>query len=183
MHRQVVGLFNEECYVTEAARLLRGAGYGWSDLDLVSPGRLMHRPEGMWPCALKWGLIGSIVVEVPVLIWVLLAFDSWGMQLFLAVSLWKFGTLFGGMLGAIAGSDRGLESNVARRYEQHFAHGAVALAARVDQKDAPQARVIFLESGAFDIRNVDGRFIAKTVPARGDMDLERQPGSLGAGNP
>lgn len=38
MHRQVVGLFNEECYVTEAVRLLRGAGYGWSDLDLVACG-------------------------------------------------------------------------------------------------------------------------------------------------
>ncbi len=133
-------------------------------------------------CALKWGLIGSIVVEVPVLIWVLLAFDSWGMQLFLAVSLWKFGTLFGGMLGAIAGSDRGLESNVARRYEEHFAQVAAALAARVDLRDAPQARAIFLESGAFDIRNVEGRFIARKDPGLSNTDLQRQPGSLGAEN-
>jgi hypothetical protein len=39
------------------------------------------------------------VVEVAVLIWVLLYFDSWGVQGFLASTLWKIGTLLGGILG------------------------------------------------------------------------------------
>lgn len=116
MREQVVGVFQREGSVVEAARLLHASGYGASDLDLVtkvaipdSPlyppvrhvqlGKLMERPEGMWPCALRWAIVGSIIVEVAVLIWVLLAFDSWGVQLLLGSTLWKFGTLFGGLLG------------------------------------------------------------------------------------
>ena len=178
MREQVVGLFTGEEGVVEASRMLHAAGYTHLDLDLVSEeeprhpslpsgfrhvqlGRLMERPEGMWPCGLRWALIGSIVVEVPVLIWVLLAFDSWGVQVLLASTLWKFGTLFGGMLGAIVGADRGLEAPVAHRYHKHLAQGALALAARVDHRDAPQTRGMYIESGAFDIRNVEGTFTAK----------------------
>lgn len=125
----------------------------------------MEKPEGMWPCALKWALVGSCVVEVPVLIWVLLVFDSWAIQLFLGSTLWKFGTLFGGIFGAIAGADRGLESQVARCYEKYLAQGNMALAARVHHRDAPQTRAILIESIAFDIRNVEGSFIAKPEKA------------------
>ena len=182
MREQVVGLFQREKSVAEAAQMLHTAGYFSSDLDLVSKEelrdlsllslvrhvhleRLMERPEGMWPSGLRWALIGSCLVEVPVLIWVLLAFDSWAVQVFLASILWKFGALFGGMLGAIAGADRGVESQVARRYEECLASGVIALAARVGHRDAPHTRGIFIESGAFDVRNVDGSFIAKTVSA------------------
>ena len=181
MRDQVVGLFRTTENAAEAARFIRAAGYGIRDLDLVSGdasaepcpdatkrcierGRLMERPEGTWPCALRWALVGSCLFEVPVLIWVLLAFDSWGTQLFLAVTLWKFGTLFGGLLGGIVGSDRGLESDVARAYGSHMVHGNLVLAARVACADAPQARAIFMESGAFDVRNVTGRFIVKKGP-------------------
>ena len=109
-----------------------------------------------------------------VLIWVLLAFDSWGVQVLLASTLWKIGTLFGGMLGAIVGANRGLESQVAHRYEKHLAQGAFALAARVNHRDAPHTRGIFIESGAFDIRNVEGNFIAKEEPNPREKILERQ---------
>ena len=182
MREQVVGLFQREADVAEAARILHSAGYTLSDLDMVSKaevsgpapgwltgqihlGRLMERPEGMWPCGLRWALIGTLVVEVPVLIWVLLAFDSWGIQLFLGVTLWKFGTLFGGMLGATAGAFRGLESQVAHRYEEHLAQGSLALVARVHRRDAAQARAIFIESGAYDIRSVEGDFISREAYA------------------
>ena len=181
MREQVVGLFKEAGSAVEAARLIRAAGYGVRDVDMVSrdvsaepcleaeerclgPGRLMERPDGTWPCALRWALVGSCIVEVPVLIWVLLAFDSWGIQVLLAVSLWKFGTLFEGLLGAIVGSDQGLESDVARAYESHLVHGNLVLAARVAHADAPQARGVMIESGAYDVRNVSGRFIVTKGP-------------------
>ena len=178
MRDQVVGLFPKEGSVADAANMLHDVGYSPSDLDLVSvdgaddsalahllnhvrPGRLLERPEGVWPWAIRGALIGSLAVEVPVLIWVFLAFDSWGIQVFLASTLWKIGTLLGGMLGAIIGLDRGLEPKVARRYQEHLALGTRVLAARVRHGDAPQTRAIFIESGAFDVRNVEGRFIAK----------------------
>lgn len=52
-------------------------------------------------------------------------------DLILASTLWKIGAIFGGLLGAIIGSKRGLEPRLARRYEEHIARGALALAARV----------------------------------------------------
>ena len=178
MRDQVVGLFPKEGSVVDAASMLHDIGYSPSDLDLVSmdgaddsaltpllnrvrPGRLLERPEGVWPWAIRGALIGSLAVEVPVLIWVFLAFDSWGIQMFLASTLWKIGTLLGGMLGAIIGLDRGLEPQVAHRYQEHLALGTRSLAARVRHSDAPQTRAIFIESGAFDVRNVEGRFIVK----------------------
>ena len=182
MGQQVVGLFQREESVVEAAQLLHAAGCTPKDVDLVSTrdvgepelsglvrevrlGRLMETPEGTWPCALRGALVGSLVVEVPVLIGVFLAFDSWAMQLFLGSTLWKIGALFGGLLGAVVGSHRGLESTVAHRYHQHLLRGAFVLVARVSHRDAPQARGIIIESGAFDIRNVEGNFIAKEPPS------------------
>ena len=69
------------------------------------------------------------------------------------------------MLGAIVGSDRGVEANVAHRYEEQVGQGAFALAARVHHKDARLTRGIFIESYAFDVRNVEGNFIAKAAPS------------------
>ena len=82
-------------------------------------------------------------------------------DLILASTLWKIGAIFGGLLGAIVGSKRGLEPRLVRRYEEHIARGALALAARVHHRHAPQARAIFIESGAFDVRNVEGTFVAR----------------------
>ena len=190
MREQVVGLFLREESLVEAAQMVQAVGYAPSDLDLVSRepvtgpgalsplrhvrlGRLMEIPEGTWPVALRGALIGSCVVEVPVLICVLLVFDSWGIQVFLASTLWKIGALLGGMMGAVIGSSRGLESQVAHRYEKYLSQGVFALAARVDHKDAPQARAIFIESGAFDVRNVEGSFIAKEAPTPKEETPER----------
>ena len=93
--------------------------------------------------------------------------------MFLASTLWKIDALLGGMVGAIIGSSRGLESQVAHRYERYLSLGVFALAARVDHRDAPQARAIFIESGAFDVRNVEGSFIAKESPIPKEERLER----------
>ena len=200
MREQVVGVFTGEARAVEAATLLRAAGYGPGDLDLVAGQhslaachdllcrvrsvRLMERPEDTWPTALKWGLIGSLLVEVGVLAWVLAAFDSWGVQVLLAATLWKFGALFGGLFGAIAGADRGLESPSVRRYERHLAAGRVALAARVRDRDKMLARGAFIESGAFDVRSVEGRFIARKSPSgEGDPLRAPRPGAVPAGGP
>ncbi len=200
MGEQVVGVFTREAAAVEAATLLRAAGYGPRDLDLVArepspgagrgllrlvrPDRLMERPEAMWPCALKWGLIGSLVAEAGVLAWVLVAFDDWGVQVLLAATLWKFGTLFGGLFGAIAGADLGLESRGVRRYERHLAAGCVALAARVKDRHRMLARGAFIESGAFDVRSVEGRFMAREKPRReGDRAPSPSPGAVPVGGP
>ena len=68
-------------------------------------------------------------------------------------------------MGAAVGADRGLESEVAHRYQEHLDQGALALVARVRRRDAPFARGVFIESVAFDIRNVEGSFIAREGPA------------------
>ena len=200
MGEQVVGVFTREAAAVEAATLLRAAGYGPRDLDLVArepspgagrgllrlvrPDRLMERPEAVWPCALKWGLIGSLVAEAAVLAWVLVAFDDWGVQVLLAATLWKFGTLFGGLFGAIAGADLGLESRSVRRYERHLAAGCVALAARVRDRHRMLARGAFIESGAFDVRSVEGRFMAREKPTSGgDRTPAPRPGAVPAGGP
>ena len=65
------------------------------------------------------------------------------------------------MLGAVVGSKRGLEPEVAHRYQQHMARGSLALAVWAEHRDAPQSRAILIESGAFDVRNVEGSFVAK----------------------
>ena len=75
----------------------------------------------------------------------------------------------------LVGADRCLEAQVAQRYEKHFARRAFALAARVNHRDAPQTRGIFIESGAFDIRNVEGSFVAKKSSA----DREGKPDRRG----
>ena len=191
MGQQVVGLFREERGLFEAAQMMRDAGYPPLALDLASKGpvphpallslvrhvhlgRLTERPERMWPYALRCALIASILVEIVVLVWVLLYFDSWGTQALLSLTIWKFGALFGGMLGAIIGADRGLESNMVRLYERHLSEGALALAARVRSRDAPNARGIFLETGAYDIRNVEGNFIAAERPVGQEAIPEKQ---------
>ena len=195
MREQVVGVFSREAQALEAAELLRAAGYGPRDLDLVArqhspdtgqdllrrvrPVRLTERPEGMWPAALKWALVGSLLAEVGLLAWVLVAFDSWGIQVLLAATLWKFGALFGGLFGAIAGADLGLESSSVRRYERHLAAGWVTLAARVRNQHRMLARGAFIESGAFDVRSVEGRFIARERQA-GEGDPLRPAPSRGA---
>lgn len=79
----------------------------------------------------------------------------------LAITLWKIGALFGALWGAIAGANRGLESRVANRYQYHLEQGTWALVARVGRYHAPLARGVLIESGAFDIRNVEGSFVAR----------------------
>ena len=75
------------------------------------------------------------------------------------------GALFGGMLGAVVGSHRGLEPEVAKGYESHLSNGAYVFAVRVDRKDAPHTRGALIETGAFDVRDVEGNFIAKKAAA------------------
>ena len=84
-----------------------------------------------------------------------------GIQVLLAITLWKIGGLFGALWGAIAGANRGLESRVANRYQYYLEQGTWALVARVGRYHAPLARGVLIESGAFDIRNVEGSFVAR----------------------
>ena len=189
MRAQVVGVFRSEEGVLEAAQVLHVAGYARADLDLVTQervrdwrlplvtkpvhgGRLMERPEGALRCALRWALIGSLVVEVPVLVWVLLAFDSWATQLFLG------GTLFGGFIGVVIGMDRGLEPEAAERYRKHLAQGSFVLAAKVHQRDVPHARGILLESGSFDVRTIEGNFIVQELAGVTPLRAQRPERSL-----
>ena len=183
MHQQIVGLFQHEGSAVEAAQILSVYGCKLTAIDLVSqrsavppdsPGifrtvyarHLLEQPDAMWPCAFRWGVAGSVLVEISVLIWVLLAFDSWGIQVFLASTIWKLGGILGGMLGAMVGAFRGLRSEIARSYIMHLEHGSLALVVRIKNLDAPFARGVLIESGAYDIRNVEGSFVPKPASKR-----------------
>ena len=70
----------------------------------------------------------------------------------------------GAMIGVLLGQDRGLEPEVAHRYETHVRDGRLLLAARVRRRDLPHVRGILLESGAQEVRDVEGTVEPKNVP-------------------
>ena len=76
MGTQVVALFQRQESVAEVVQLLHASGYGHKHVELVSKdapsgpdlssqarqvrtAKLLERPEGMLPSALRWAIIGS----------------------------------------------------------------------------------------------------------------------------
>ena len=123
--------------------------------------KLVKRPEKALGRALYGAVVGSTLVGGLSLIWVFLAFDHWGMQLFLASTMWKFGVFVGAFVGGVMGAQLGLDDKVADRFNRHLALGHILLAARVEAEKAPEARGILIESGALGVQDVEGAFIGQ----------------------
>ena len=178
MSKTIAGVFREEEGAMEAAQMLSDAGHapsnvgvfssqglGYPHLSLVATPlfveRFVKRPEKALGRALQGAIIGALLVGGLSLIWIFLAFDDWGMQLFLANAMWKFGVLVGAFIGGVIGAQIGLEDAVADRFNRHLAQGHILLAARVANEKAPEARGMLLESGALSVQDVEGKFIGQ----------------------
>ena len=82
MHQQIVVLFQHGISAVLAVQILNDYGCKAADIDLVAPTpetglkdpeafrivyarQLLEQPAAMWPCALRWGIAGSLLVENP----------------------------------------------------------------------------------------------------------------------
>ena len=166
--RQVVGTFAGRAALDAAGRLFAGAGYTDRELMLLSPPGghepvpvLAHRGESMLRAAVRWGILGALIVEVPSVITLLLLPVDINVKVLMAATVWKIGAAFGAWLGAAFAGEKGLDQEVAEAYQQHLAEGRWVLGADVQRRDRPFARGVMLESDAVDVRDVIGTFEIK----------------------
>ena len=164
--RSIAGLFPDHQTALRARRQFRDLGYQPERLLLLAAvdgehPPLRQRPECIFRWAVRWGIAGALVVEIPVLVALVFAPIDLGFRIFLAASVWKVGGLFGAWFGLLLGQDHGLEPEVAQRYERHLAQGRAVLAVRTPRRGMPGARGMLLESGALEARDLDGTFELK----------------------
>jgi hypothetical protein len=162
----VVGIFDSERCAASARVILEDAGY--RPLS-VSPSHdpydppivFRQRGEVMLRAAVKWAIIGALIIEIPsVIILMFLPIDI-NVRIFMGSTVWKFGAAFGAWIGAISVGDHGLDTERAEDYERELDLGHRLLIVNVDRRDRPNARGAFLESGAVEVRDVIGTFDRK----------------------
>ncbi len=164
----VVGTFAGRSALEAAGQLFDAAGIAAEELTLLPPpaaGRapapLAHRGELMLRAAVRWGIIGALVVEVPSVIALLILPVDVNVKVLMAAIMWKFGAGFGAWFGAASVAERGLDQEVAEDYEARLERGGWVLGVDVSRSDRPFARGVMLESDAFDVRDVIGTFETK----------------------
>ena len=168
----VVGIFDRREAAVAAELLLDGAGFGERigvtcalPDDAQGPPRLARRGETMLRAAVKWGILGSLLVEAPSLIAIFLFPLDLNVKILLAATMWKFGAAFGAWIGATAATDGGLDDEIAAEYEHHLASGRSLIAVDVPPRLRPGIRGALIESGALGVRDVRGAFVLKRRPA------------------
>ena len=164
----VVGVFDRRDAAVAAELLLDEAGFGERISvacalpdDVAGPPRLARRGETMLRAAVKWAILGSLIVELPSLVAIMLLPIDLNVKILLAATMWKFGAAFGSWLGAMAATDNGLDDEIADEYERHLALGRALIAVDVREGLRPGIRGALIESGALSIRNVRGAFILR----------------------
>ena len=168
---RIVGIFEDGQGTRAAQQLLAGAGYrpglvAPSPDEVAAPTLLKHRGEAMFKAALRWCILGSLIVEVPTLLILFALPVDMTVRVFMGATMWKFGAAFGGWIGLIMAEEQGLDSDLAAEYESHLSSGRSVLSADVRRGDRPFARGVMVESGAVDVRDVVGTFEVKVPPAR-----------------
>lgn len=167
----VVGIFEHRSAAVAAERLLEEAGfanrmgvtYVLPD-DSPAPPRLARRGETMLRAAIKWGILGSLIIEVPSLIALLIVPMDLNVKILLAATVWKFGAAFGSWIGAMAAGEEGLDDEHAAEYEALLGSGYSLIAVDVRTRQRPGIRGALLESGALSLRDVRGSFVLKQPP-------------------
>ncbi len=173
MHTTLIAAFNSEALLGEAVGLLREAAYKRSEIRVASrntlrnlslngsakykrTARLTDTPAALLRYALVGALIGSLIVEVPVVLWLAISqVESVGMQVVIAVGVWKLGAVVGGLFGLMYGQDHGMDPDVAIEYEGYLKQGAYLVLINVRGERAYKARGILIESGATQVRDLD----------------------------
>ena len=167
----VVGIFEHPPAAVAAEQLLEEAGFGdrtgftyvLPD-DSPAPPRLVRRGESMLRAAVKWGILGSLIVEVPSLIALLIFPMDLNVKVLLAATVWKFGAAFGSWIGAMTAGEDGLDDEHAAEYEALLGLGYALIAVDVRARHRPGIRGALLESGALSLRDVRGTFVLKQPP-------------------
>ena len=168
----IVGLFPERAGAEAARELLGAAGYEGTEVAVLAPPTalptagcvtppLLQRGESMLRMGVRWGIVGALAAELPlVALFLVVSVDSTAMVLMLA-TFWKFGGAFGAWIGAMYGSERGLDQDIAEDYEELLTAGRWIVAADVRRRDRFSARGAMVESGALEARDIRGTLEAK----------------------
>ncbi len=165
----VVGVFDDRAGAGAAQTLLEDAGF--ADRMSVThppsgaPPSLTRRGERMLRAAVKWCVYGSLIVEIPTLIALLVFPLDINVKVLLGATLWKFGAGFGAWIGAMSAGEQGLDDERAAEYEELLAEGYSLVAVDVRPRRRPGVRGALLESGAVSLRDLRGTIALKPSPA------------------
>ena len=166
----VVGVFDDRACAEAAERLLADAGLGERTSAAHpadgSPPRLARRGERMMRAAIKWCVLGSLIVEIPTLAALILVPMDINVKVLLGATLWKFGAGFGAWLGAMSAGEQGLDDERAAEYEGLLAEGYSLVAVDVRPRRRPGVRGALLESGAISLRDLRGTIALKPPAAQ-----------------
>ena len=177
MTTTIAAVFPAEGLAVEAARLLRDSGYRERRLGLFArfPGEGEARPSSdaagpvqteklrdggdlMWRLALRGALWASGAVFAVSLVVAVVWLESLSSRVFLVSTVWKIGAVVGGFVGFFMAYERGVSAELAHFYLENMRLGRVIVAARVGSSAAEcqHARGLLLESGAIDVRDIEG---------------------------
>ena len=165
----IVGVFDDRSAAAAAKQLLEAVGFG-EKVDVTQAlsaddsgwPRLARRGETMLRSAIKWGIWGSLIIEIPSLI-ALLIFPSRRERQDSA----RCDGPGSSALRSAHGSGRWLSprrawmTRTAADYEAHLADGRTLVAVDVRSRHRPGIRGALLESGALSVRDVRGTFVLK----------------------
>ena len=162
----VVGIFDSERSAASARVILEDSGYrpfavapSYAPDD--PPIVFRQRGEVMLRAAVKWGIIGALIIEVPSVTALMFLPVDLNVKILLGSTVWKFGAAFGAWIGAMSVGEHGLDAERAEDYERELDYGRRLLVVKVSSRDRPAARGAFLESGAVEVRDVVGTFERK----------------------
>lgn len=171
----IVALFDDEAAARRAHQALRAAGLAGHQLALLAPGHLpraradasvvLAKGDSVLGTAVRWGIIGAVGVEVPLLALTIALPVDVNVKVLIGATAWKFGAAFGVWLGAMAGAEHGVDGELARDYEMQLRNGRWLIAAAVMARSARHVRGALLESGALEVRDVDGTLEMRRVAA------------------
>ena len=164
----IVGVFNERTSAERAVALLEYSAQEVRNVEILNPANfassqspLLERGESMLRTGLRWGLWGALICEIPfIFLFILITADNPVKVIILATS-WKFGAAFGGWLGMMFGSERGLDQEIADNYLNTLIGGKWVVAVDVTKSQYRNVRGAMLESGATEARDIRGTLEAK----------------------
>jgi hypothetical protein len=169
---KLVAVFNDRRTAKIACGLLTGKGCEDGHLALLEPSdddgprpALRHRGEAMAREAVRWGILGALIVEVPFVVLLTVLTLDVNIRVFMAATVWKIGAAFGAWLGSMAAQETGLDAEVAEYYEDHLRDGRWVLCVNVPRKMKPGARGVMIESDAIEVRDVVGSLEIKPSKA------------------
>ena len=159
----LVAIFEGEGGAESARAILADGGYEavvWrSSHDPYDPPiRFRRHNEFILRGAVKWGIIGALVIEIPALILLLMLPIGLNAKVLMGSTVWKFGAGFGAWLGAATAADRGLDSERADDFQRDLTSGRRIVTVDIAGRDRRSARGALIESGAVEVRDLYGTF-------------------------